>query len=333
MASMNRPENEPIFWMGGKLATGLIEITDDPRKLDDGFWAITTTFDGQHTFAKFKEVIESSWIENFRPLNSNVWRSSHDKESYCQLVESFREEIAAGNIYQVNACRLLTNRTDESISGLMAGLLEKNPAQFAGYLRIPGIEIVSASPERFLSREGEVIRTSPIKGTRKSGVAGKFPEKDESENIMILDLMRNDLGRICEQDSVTVPKLLEIVDLPGLTHLISEAKGRLIPGISWGEILNATLPPGSVSGAPKISAINLIKKYEGIDRGPYCGAFGWISGDSAELAVAIRTFWSDGAKVSFGTGAGITWSSDPVSEWEETELKAARLIAIASGAL
>ena len=107
----------------------------------------------------------------------------------------------------------------------------------------------------------------------------------------------------------------------------------LRPGVTWKEIFDATLPPGSVSGAPKSSAIKLIKKNEQIDRGPYCGAFGWIDGDNAELAVAIRTFWSDGKIVKFGTGAGITWNSSAVEEWEETELKAARLIAIANGEL
>jgi para-aminobenzoate synthetase component 1 len=148
-----------------------------------------------------------------------------------------------------------------------------------------------------------------------------------------VDLMRNDFGRICLKDSIRVPNLLTITDLPGLTHLVSDVVGTLKPDIQWDEIFDATLPPGSVSGAPKSSAIKLIKKYEEIDRGPYCGALGWIEGDRADLAVAIRTFWSDGKKIKFGTGAGITWSSDAQAEWDETELKAARLMAIAKGAL
>jgi para-aminobenzoate synthetase component 1 len=325
--------NEPLFWMGGQLATDLQEITNDPGKLDSGFWAVTTKFDGELTFAKFGNVVSKQWPFAYKPLSVSDWKSSHSRESYCQLVENFRAEIAAGNIYQVNACRLLTLESSEEISGLMAGFLQKNPAQFAGYLKLPNLEIVSASPERFLSRNGSTIRTSPIKGTREAKQTGRFPEKDESENIMILDLMRNDIGRIAIKDSVKVSKLLDIVELPGLAHLISEAEGQLLPGISWSEILNATLPPGSVSGAPKSSAIKLIKKYEKLNRGPYCGAFGWINGDQAELAVAIRTFWSDGEKIRFGTGAGITWASDPKSEWDETELKAARLMAIATGKL
>ena len=328
---MNR--QEPIFWMGGQLATELLEITNDPKKLDGGFWAVTTTFDGEMTFAKFGKVQQSAWPNSYLPLQSKSWVSSHDKESYVRLVEAFRQEIAQGNIYQVNACRILENRTEESISGLLAGFLRNNPAKFAGFLSLPGLEIASASPETFLSRRGSKIVSAPIKGTRPLGIAGPFPEKDQSENIMIVDLMRNDIGKVSVKDSISVPKLLEVMELPGLTHLVSEIEGKLKSDITWAEIFEATLPPGSVSGAPKSSAIKLIKKYEGVNRGPYCGAFGWIQGDKCDLAVAIRTFWSDGQSVKFGTGAGITWASDPIAEWEETELKAARLIAIASGEL
>lgn len=319
------------FWMGGQLATELIATTNDPKDLDDGFWAITTTFDGQFTGAKFGKISESNWNHPYRPLQSDKWISSHSKDEYCKLVEDLREEIANGNVYQVNACRVLTLDTNENIEGLVAGFLANNPAKFAGYLKIPGLEIASASPERFLERRGETLKSSPIKGTRAAGLSGPFPEKDESENIMIVDLMRNDLGRVCIEDSVHVPKLLGIEELPGLTHLVSDVMGKIKPGTTWKEIFDATLPPGSVSGAPKSSAIKLIEKYEAIDRGPYCGAFGWVHGDQADLAVAIRTFWSDGKSVKFGTGAGITWGSDAVSEWEETQLKASRLIAIASG--
>ena len=319
--------------MGGRLATDLIEITNDPSDIDDGFWAITTTFDGKFTGAKFAKIIEAQWNQPYKPILKSNWISSHDASAYMELVENFREEIAKGSVYQVNACRVLELESDESIIGLVAGFLSNNPARYASYLRIPGLEIASASPETFLQRDGKTLRTSPIKGTRKSGLIGPFPEKDESENVMIVDLMRNDFGRICEKDSIEVPNLLSIKELPGLAHLVSDVVGTLNPDIKWNEIFEATLPPGSVSGAPKLSAIKLIKKYEAIDRGPYCGAFGWIEGDRADLAVAIRTFWSDGKRIKFGTGAGITWSSDAQAEWEETELKAARLLAIAKGEL
>ena len=319
--------------MGGRMATDLIQITNDPSDIDDGFWAITTTFDGKFTGAKFAKVIESDWNFPYQALSKGDWKSSHDEDSYKELVENFREEIANGNVYQVNACRVLELDSNQSIQGLLAGFLKQNPARYAGYLRIPGLEIASASPETFLERRGEILKSSPIKGTRKAGLTGKFPDKDESENVMIVDLMRNDLGRICIEDSIHVPTLLGIQELPGLAHLVSDVVGTLKPNVKWKDIFDATLPPGSVSGAPKTSAIKLIKKYEAIDRGPYCGAFGWIEGDKADLAVAIRTFWSDGKRIKFGTGAGITWGSVAKSEWEETELKASRLMDIASGRL
>ena len=320
--------------MAGLLATELIEITNDPADIDNGFWAITTTFDGRFTGAKFGKVESSDWKIPYAPLQITLgdsWRSSHSKSEYCQLVENFKNEIALGNVYQVNACRTLTLDSSASIEGLVAGFLANNPAKYAGFLRIPGLEIASASPERFLSRKGSTISSSPIKGTRAPGLSGPFPEKDQSENIMIVDLMRNDLGRICKEDSISVPRLLSVEELPGLTHLVSDVEGVLKDGIKWSDIFKSTLPPGSVSGAPKSSAVKIIEEYEKNDRGPYCGAFGWIQGESAELAVAIRTFWSNGKEIKFGTGAGITWGSDPDSEWEETELKASRLIKIASG--
>ena len=317
--------------MGGYQATELIQITNNPENIDDGFWAISTTFAGDFIGAKFGKVEKREWELPYQPLINRNWISSHTQIEYRKLVEDFRNEIAEGNVYQVNACRVLTNQTQESIAGLLAGVLAKNPAQYAGYLKIPGLEITSASPELFLERRGNMLKSSPIKGTRKTGLSGRFPEKDESENVMIVDLMRNDLGRVCIEDSVQVENLLKIAELPGLTHLVSDVIGELKANTTWSEIFSATLPPGSVSGAPKSSAIKLIKKLEGVDRGPYCGAFGWIHGSRADLAVAIRTFWSDGQNVKFGTGAGITWGSDALAEWEETELKAARLIAIANG--
>jgi para-aminobenzoate synthetase component I len=124
--------------------------------------------------------------------------------------------------------------------------------------------------------------------------------------------------------------LLAIEEHPGIDHLVSDVTGELKDGLNWHEVITPLLPPGSVSGAPKSSAVRIISEHE-INRGPYCGAIGWIHGDSCELAVAIRTFWKEEEILKFGTGAGITWASDPQAEWDETELKAQRLIKIASG--
>jgi para-aminobenzoate synthetase component 1 len=217
-----------------------------------------------------------------------------------------------------------------SLRGLFSKILRENPSPWACYLEIPGVNIASASPELFLKRTGSDLKTSPIKGTQ-SPSAGVFGHKDRAENIMIVDLMRNDLGQICENGSIEVPRLLSSEDHPGLQHLVSDIHGTLKDGVSWSEIFSRLSPAGSISGAPKSSATQVIKENE-VARGPYCGVLGWVHADNAELSVAIRIFWNDQG-IHFGTGAGITWSSVPLEEWNETVLKADRLIKIAGGAI
>lgn len=325
------------FWMGGVEASRLAEITTDPSRLDDGnFWAVLTSFEGEYHFARFKKVVEKpftsdeAWNRLERP-----WKSSVDEIDFISYVHQIREEIAAGGVYQVNACRQLSHFMGDKPQGLdalFAAVLSAHPAPFASYLKIPGFEIASASPERFLSRTGSKIITSPIKGTIRWNQE-VFGEKDKSENLMIVDLMRNDISQVCQPGTVEVSALFRQEKHPGITHLVSDIEGTLNESASWKSILEALLPPGSVSGAPKSSAVSIIEKNEGA-RGPYCGSLGWIHGDRAELAVAIRTFWTTGDKyLRYGTGAGITWGSDAQAEWEETQLKARHLISIAGGEL
>ncbi|WP_426845261.1 chorismate-binding protein [Candidatus Planktophila dulcis] len=323
------------MWMGGTHATNLVEVTDDASRLDDGsFWAISITFEGKATFARFADVAHSDFPSaSWKPLDAQ-WISSQSQIQYISYVSAIRNIIAAGGVYQANACRQLRHdlKDHPSLRGLFSELLKGNPAEFACYLKVDNLEIASASPERFLSRNGSGILTSPIKGTitQKEDV---FGDKDKAENLMIVDLMRNDLGRICETGSVEVSELFRHEKHPGITHLVSDVSGKLREGISWSEIFTAVMAPGSVSGAPKSSALSIIGENEGV-RGPYCGTLGWIHGDRAELSVAIRTFWTTGDSVlRYGTGAGITWGSDPAAEWEETQLKARHLISIAGGEL
>ena len=215
----------------------------------------------------------------------------------------------------------------------MHQIFRHNPAPFASYLKLPDIEIASASPELFLKRVAGIVTSAPIKGTKPPEMDRfDFGAKDRAENVMIVDLIRNDLGRICKTGSVHVPRLLETQSHPGLSHLVSYVEGSLRDDIGWQEISSALLPPGSVSGAPKSSAIKTIEELEGRRRGPYCGPLGWVENGEALLSLAIRIFWTTGdGSLRFGTGAGITWSSSPEDEWEETELKARRLISIANG--
>lgn len=253
-----------------------------------------------------------------------------------------RERIALGDVYQVNICRLLSsewNAANRDVSGLYAQLQRFNPAPMSSMLIVQDsrlskfgldeIQIASASPEVFLRRRGDRLFSSPIKGT--APLDGDFLEKDVSENIMIVDLVRNDLSQICEVASIEVPELLIHQDHPGLKHLVSTVAGTLTGGVGWADVFDATFPPGSVTGAPKSSALRLIEELEK-PRGIYCGALGVVDADhdTADLSVAIRTFWKQGEQLWFGAGAGITWGSDPEQEWLETELKASKLIQIAS---
>jgi para-aminobenzoate synthetase component 1 len=318
--------------MGGRLATDLVEVSHDPVCLEDGgFWAVSTTFENEFTAAKFATVVDAPFpLTPWIPLKG-LWSSSLSADQYVAYVERIRSSVADGWVYQVNACRRLTHQDEgQSLRGLFSEILKSNPAPWASYFEIPGLMIASASPELFLSRNGSTVKSSPIKGTQPNN-SQQFGAKDQAENVMIVDLMRNDLGQICKSGTVEVPRLLSSEEHPGLQHLVSDVQGELIDDISWSQIFTALSPPGSVSGAPKSSATQVISDNE-IARGPYCGALGWIQGNQAVLSVAIRTFWKD-SHINFGTGAGITWGSDAQAEWEETQLKAKRLISIAGGEL
>jgi len=324
----------PQFWMGGVLARDLVEVSSDPSCLADGeFWAISTTYEGEFRAAKFKTITNEPFSTILTTMRvSGKWESSTSESEYIQYVEKIREEIASGGVYQVNACRRLSIKSSATLDLAFANILKSNPAPFASYFRFSELEIASASPELFLTRDGDQIKTSPIKGTKRSA-SEKFGNKDRAENIMIVDLMRNDLGQICIPGSIAVPDLLRDEDHPGLSHLVSDVTGQLRSGITWAEIFTALLPAGSISGAPKSAAKRIISELEPTVRSTYCGVLGWVHGDQAVISVAIRTFWRESDFIHFGTGAGITWSSEAKAEWEETQLKAERLISIIGGEL
>jgi para-aminobenzoate synthetase component 1 len=331
--------DEPVFAGGGLLARGLLDVTSDPAALDGGgFWAVLATFEGALTCARFADVRAGGppAAAPWRGPAREAWTSSLDRPAYLAAVEAIRARIAAGEVYQANLCRILSARLPDpagaDVAALAAVLTRGNPAPHAGLLKVParGLHIAGASPELFLRRAGRVVESGPIKGTGRT--AGELREKDRAENVMIVDLVRNDLGRVCDTGSVTVPALCAVQAHPGLVHLVSTVRGTVRAGTGWAELLAATFPPGSVTGAPKVAALGVIADYEPVPRGPYCGALGWVDADAgtAELAVGIRTFWREHDVLRFGTGAGITWGSDPAAEWAETELKAERLLALAT---
>jgi len=320
--------------MGGVLARDLVEISSDPNCLSDGgFWAVSTTYEGEFRAAKFKTISNEAFPTAATTAQvSGKWESGTSRAQYLQYVEKIRDEIATGGVYQVNACRRLSIKSAAKLDQAFANILESNPAPFASYAKFGKLEIASASPELFLTRQGNQIKTSPIKGTKRDATE-TFGIKDRAENVMIVDLMRNDLGQICTAGTIAVPDLLRDEKHPGLSHLVSDVTGQLRSGITWAEILSALLPAGSISGAPKSAATRIISECEVVPRDTYCGVLGWVHGDQAILSVAIRIFWRENEYLHFGTGAGITWSSDAAAEWEETQLKAERLISIIGGEL
>jgi para-aminobenzoate synthetase component I len=327
--------------VGGRLLTGLRDVTDDLTVLDaagHGTWAVVLPFDAPPVCARFDRWAPAATPPEARTATvpAGTWTSSLDEEGFSKGVEAVREAIASGDVYQVNLCRRLSAPLPAGfdVLGLGAALARRNPAPHAATIRLDsaGMALASASPELFLRRRGDVVETRPIKGTAATG--GGFLAKDRAENVMIVDLMRNDLGRVCRFGTVEVVELCREERHPGLSHLVSTVRGRLGAGVGWAELLAATFPPGSVTGAPKLAALDVIRRLEPVPRGVYCGAIGWVDTEAVagELNVAIRTFWIEHGRIHLGTGGGITWDSTPAGEWEETELKARRLLAVAAGA-
>lgn len=327
------------------LATDRVETVDlasDPGAVDrDGWWAVVQPFEGGGRADRFATVrrtplprSDSQWVG---PAAAD-WTSSIGRDTYRAGVQRIRELVRQGEVYQVNLCRVLSAQTPSRPDpwALAARLAAGNPAPYAGVVDHGAGDgwVVSASPELFLGRDGDRVASGPIKGTAPT--ADELLDKDRAENVMITDLVRNDLSRVCLPGTVEVDGLLRQEAHPGMVHLVSTVRGTLRPLVGWAELLMATSPPGSVSGAPKSTALQAITALEPVRRGPYCGGVGWVSGHHGELAVGIRSFWwtpdaGGGGVLRFGTGAGITWGSDPDGEWAETELKAARLVALASG--
>jgi para-aminobenzoate synthetase component I len=251
------------------------------------------------------------------------WERSWSDAEYAAAVESVRAAIARGDVYQVNLVQHLRADFDGDPASLVERLAAFRPRAFAA----DGWAIVSASPELFLARQGRRVWTSPIKGTRPLGehVEG---EKDAAEHVMIVDLERNDLSRVCEPGSVRWPELMAEHELAGVTHLVSTVEGTLRDGVELAELLAATFPGGSVTGAPKIAALDLIAALEPVGRGASMGALGRVHGNGdVELALTIRTFAIADGRLHLWVGGGVVWDSDPDEEVEESLTKAAPLLA------
>jgi para-aminobenzoate synthetase component I len=258
------------------------------------------------------------------------WERSWSDDTYATAVDEVRAAIARGDVYQVNLVQHLAAPFRGDPRGLAAALAPLRPLH-ARPLVGAGWAIVSASPELFLARRGARLVTMPIKGTRPAG-EDVDDAKDAAEHTMIVDLERNDLSRVCEPGTVRWPELMSQRELAGVTHLVSTVEGRARPGVGLAEILAATFPGGSVTGAPKISAIDHIARLEPVGRGASMGALGTVraNGDF-DLALTIRTFAVADGRIHLWVGGGIVWDSEPEAEIEESWVKARPLLAAVGG--
>jgi para-aminobenzoate synthetase component I len=262
------------------------------------------------------------------------YRSGFTRDEYLRAVERVREYILAGDIFQANLSQRFEATWQADAFEFYRRLREVNPAPFAAFFRGDGFAVASASPERFLKVDADGrAETRPIKGTRPRGAAPDqdrrlaeellSSEKDRAENVMIVDLLRNDLSKVCRPGSVQVPALCHLQSHPTVHHLESIVTGRLEDGRTATDLLRASFPGGSITGAPKVRAMEILAELEPVTRGVYCGAIGWMSTTGAmDTSIAIRTATLKGPRACFHAGGGIVADSDPVLEYEETLAKA-----------
>ncbi len=288
--------------------------------------------------APWEEVPSSVPRERAGP--GTLPRSNIEREEYARKISAIKEHIAAGDVYQVNLSRKFRfEPLDEPLSWFL-DFYRAQPVPFAAFIGFPGFELVSGSMELFLRKRGDSITTRPIKGTVRrdpdprrdrqlAETLGNSP-KERAENLMIVDLMRNDLGRICGYGSIGVRELFAVRPYSTLFQMESEVEGRLRPGVGLSQIIASTFPPGSVTGAPKREALRIIDSLEPHLRGPYCGAVCLFSpsGDFT-MSVAIRTGVNSPEGADFWFGGGIVWDSKADEEYGETELKAKALTSVA----
>ncbi len=263
--------------------------------------------------------------------------SNFTRAGYLATIHRAIEYVHAGDCFQVNIAQRLLCPTREPSLALYGRLRQCNPAPFAGYFDLGDFVLASASPERFLQVRAGEVATRPIKGTRPRGANREEDQaraaelrqsaKDWSENVMVVDLLRNDLGRVCAYGSIQVEALCRLESYRYVHHLVSEVRGRLRQGLGPTDLLRATFPGGSVTGAPKIRAMEIITELEQVARGPYCGSLGYIGFDGAmDTNLLIRTITMGKGWLQFPVGGGIVADSDPQREYEETWHKAEGLV-------
>ncbi len=317
---------------------------------------------GRRAWAVSSGTESASWAEEVRaaasvtaepvaPVDpasaSPVQRSAtsrHTPVEYEALIAQCHDAIRAGDAYQLCLTTRFEVETSDSPVSVYRRLRGSSPAHHGGFVRIGGVSLLSASPEEFLGVRDGIVRTRPIKGTRPRGADPEADvalarellasEKERAENVMIVDLMRNDLSRVCEVGTVRVEALLAVETYPHVHQLVSTVSGQLRPGSTVGELLDRAFPAGSMTGAPKLSAMTILQKLEVGERGIYAGCFGWIGLDGTlDLAMVIRSIVMRDGHAVVGAGGGITWSSVPLEEVREVGIKVRAPLAALGAAL
>ena len=255
-------------------------------------------------------------------------------QRYVEGVQQVLEYLAAGDVFQVNLSRGWTARFDAPLdpAALFQRLRGNNPAPFAGIFAGDGWSVVSASPERLVSVDGDKVETRPIAGTRPRFHGDDDDErirelvghpKERAEHVMLIDLERNDLGRVCTPGSVVVDELMTVESYAHVHHIVSNVRGTLLPDATPGGVIAAVFPGGTITGCPKVRCMQIVAELEGVGRGAYTGAMGWLNRDGdMDLNILIRSGEVEGHELRFRTGAGIVIDSDPQRELDETRAKA-----------
>lgn len=284
-----------------------------------------------------ERIYKGKKIECINHIENKVeFESNFTKNEYIKTIEKVREYIENGDIYITNLTQRFTCSTEKEPYEIYKTLRSINPAPFAAFMKLEGFSIVSSSPERFLQIKNRIVETRPIKGTRPRGRDKEEDiknrqelldsEKDKSELLMIVDLERNDLSRVCKQNSVKVTELFQLEEYSTVYHLVATVKGEIRDECTSIDCIKACFPGGSITGAPKIRSMEIIDELEKVRRNIYTGCIGYIGfDDSVDLNIVIRTMLIKDNKAYIGVGGGITWESDPKAEYEETLDKARAL--------
>jgi para-aminobenzoate synthetase component 1 len=300
-------------------------------------WIVTTEFSPDHRLDWIHDRIHDPHHvadpRNQHPMHATRLRSNFSRDEYLDAVRRVKKYIEDGDIYQANISQRFEIETDIDSWSLYQSLREASPAPYGAYLQFPELAVLSSSPEQFLLLDYGRVVTRPMKGTRPRGTSRANDAqlrdelsnsvKDRAENIMIVDLLRNDLGKVCVPGSIQVPELFTVEEYRKVHQMASSVTGQLRPEHDAIDLLTACFPGGSVTGAPKIRAMEIIDEIEPVQRSVYCGAIGYIGFDgSMQMSIPIRTMLMKGQQVYFQVGGGIVADSEPEAEYQETLDKA-----------